>query len=223
MQVLNQGRRCGINVNGVSGSAGAGAAAGCENFEHVSMLTLVWELGCACLAMSLLFHLLPPLTPPLQGPPGTGKTTAIIGMASALLVAGAAGTSVGAAAAGGSASSGHPPTAGGGGAAAEALQQQQQYKRYKQPSIANRRKLKQQSDEKARGGGVDGSVDGGTADAVVLDPWLSAGLPPRPPRRVLVCAQSNAAVDELVRKGRGTEQEGGAEGACVRPVQCSRR
>ena len=139
-------------------------------------------------------------------------------MASALLVAGVAGTSGGAAAA----ASGHPPPTAG-GAAADALQQQQQYKRYKQPSVANRRKQKQQSDEKARGGGVDGSVDDGTAGAVVLDPWLSAGLPPRPPRRVLVCAQSNAAVDELVRKGRGTEQEGGAEGACVRPVQCSRR
>ena len=50
---------------------------------------------------------------------------------------------------------------------------------------------------------MDGSVDGGTAgaDAVVLDPWMTAGLPPRPPRRVLVCAQSNAAVDELVSKG----------------------
>ena len=136
-------------------------------------------------------------------------------MASALLVAGVAGTSGGAAAA----ANGHPPTTAG-GAAAEALQQQQQYKRYKQPSVANRRKQQKQSDEKARGGegcGVDGSVDGGgTAGAMVLDPWRSAGLPPRPPRRVLVCAQSNAAVDELVRPGRGTEQEGGAEDAGVR-------
>ena len=175
------------------------------------------SMVCAYLAKILL---IPPPPPLIQGPPGTGKTTAIIGMASALLVAGAAGTSGGAAAAGGSTSSGHPPTTGGGGAAAEALQQQQQYKRYKQPSVANRRKQQKQSDEKARGGegcGVDGSVDGGgTAGAMVLDPWRSAGLPPRPPRRVLVCAQSNAAVDELVRPGRGTEQEGGAEDAGVR-------
>ena len=40
----------------------------------------------------------------------------------------------------------------------------------------------------------EGCHGGGNND----DPWLAPDLAPRPAKRVLICAQSNAAVDELV-------------------------
>ena len=60
-------------------------------------------------------------------------------------------------------------------------------KRYKQSSAAKRWQQEHQKElEEA-------------AEKEAKDPWISSTLKARPDRRVLICAQSNAAVDELVR------------------------
>ena len=60
-------------------------------------------------------------------------------------------------------------------------------KRYKQSSAAKRWQQEHQKElEQA-------------AEKEAKDPWISSNLKARPDRRVLICAQSNAAVDELVR------------------------
>jgi hypothetical protein len=60
-------------------------------------------------------------------------------------------------------------------------------KKYKQSSAAKRWQQEHQKE-------IDEA-----AERVADDPWMSPSLKARPDRRILICAQSNAAVDELVR------------------------
>ena len=142
----------------------------------------------------------------MQGPPGTGKTTVILGIASVLLVPPPTDGSSSAAAASGGA-------AGGSGPSNLSLQTK---KKFKPSSAARGGRVREGNNNKnAAAAGKKASAGPGDGGGLPLaddeemgrpqpadvkaDPWLDPDLAPRPARRVLICAQSNAAVDELVR------------------------
>ncbi|KAF6259514.1 AAA domain-containing protein [Scenedesmus sp. NREL 46B-D3] len=117
----------------------------------------------------------------VQGPPGTGKTSAIMGIVSALLAAGSSGSSTqpdaDSSKPAGAGRKQKPPSKAGTGAAATAAATAADAAATAAAAAASR---------------------GRSAAGALAQPAIRVGVVP--PVRVLVCAQSNAAIDELMTR-----------------------
>lgn len=127
----------------------------------------------------------------VQGPPGTGKTSAILAIASVLL----AGCTTGNTGSTGDKTDEAGPHKDGAPGGGKAVQPQ-----YKKPAAAKRRaaQTKVGGAPSDKGTHTNGGGEGDGVGGEGCEGPLKLGT--TPPVRILICAQSNAAIDELVAR-----------------------